>query len=94
MLAEVSENGLVLLQSQELSDHFWSQDFAIFQRRLWTSLAEGFALQLIVNETKSGNDECGNIHGGDLLKNVWYGDFTFSVISILCQGSRKTCIPG
>jgi len=58
------------------------------------SLAQALAGKLVVDQTKCGNDECGNIHGGDRLKNVWFGDFTFSVNSILCQGTIKTCTSG
>jgi hypothetical protein len=31
----------------------------------------------------------GNIHGGDLLKKIWFTDFTFSVISILVKVLQK-----
>ena len=68
MATEIGKDLLVRAHAQESADDFDSQDLTIGQGRLRATLAQAQLLSYepIVSVSKHGNNECANIHLGDL----------------------------
>ena len=73
VLAEVGEQGAILLQPQVLAHHFHRDHLAIGQHRLRAALAQATAFQHLrhglVNDAKHGDNEVVQVHGA-LLRSM------------------------